>query len=162
MVRLHVLAAAAAFAVLAVLPASGQDLVVDTTGAGTTPRLAVSISNTLTRDSVPQWNSVAEIRGGERPGQVVIVGAHLDSWDLGTGTTDNGTGAMCTLEEARILARSGRVEREPGAGSRERYAPWRRILPLAAPCSLLPAPCSRLVRLRQQFLEVQRPRMHRD
>jgi len=75
--------------------------------AGAPPRLAVSISNTITRDSVPQWNTVAEIRGSERPGQVVIVGAHLDSWDLGTGTTDNGTGAMCTLEAARIIARSG-------------------------------------------------------
>src|ERR1044072_8312287 len=63
----------------------------------TTPRLAVSIANTITRDSVPQWNTVAELRGSELPGQVVIVGAHLDSWDLGTGTTDNGTGAMCTL-----------------------------------------------------------------
>src|SRR3989442_13936998 len=75
--------------------------------AGTTPRLAVSVSNTITRDSVPQWNTVAELRGSELPGQVVIVGAHLDSWDLGTGTTDNGTGAMCTLEAARIIARSG-------------------------------------------------------
>ena len=75
--------------------------------AGTTPRLAVSITNTLTRDSVPQWNTVAEIRGTERPGEVVIVGAHLDSWDLGTGTTDNGTGAMCTLEAARVIAQSG-------------------------------------------------------
>src|SRR5438874_6787369 len=56
--------------------------------AGTTPRLAVSVSNTITRDSVPQWNTVAELRGSELPGQVVIVGAHLDSWDLGTGTTD--------------------------------------------------------------------------
>src|SRR5256884_321589 len=74
---------------------------------GAPPRLAVSISNTITRDSVPQWNAVAEIRGSERPGQVVIVGAHLDSWDLGTGTTDNGTGAMCTLEAARVIARSG-------------------------------------------------------
>jgi len=75
--------------------------------AGTTPRLAVNITNTLTRDSVPQWNTVAEMRGSELPGQVVIVGAHLDSWDLGTGTTDNGTGAMCTLEAARVIARSG-------------------------------------------------------
>src|SRR5712692_4767896 len=75
--------------------------------AGTTPQLEVSISNTITRDSVPQWNTVAEIRGSEHPGQVVIVGAHLDSWDLGTGTTDNGTGGMCTLEAARIIARSG-------------------------------------------------------
>ena len=76
-------------------------------GAGTTPRLAVTITNTLTRDSVPQWNTVAEIPGSEHPGQVVIVGAHLDSWDLGTGATDNGTGAMCTLETARAIAQSG-------------------------------------------------------
>src|SRR5437879_1211619 len=75
--------------------------------AGTTPRLAVSVTNELTRDSVPQWNTVAEMRGSERPGEVVIVGAHLDSWDLGTGTTDNGTGAMCVLEAARAIAQSG-------------------------------------------------------
>lgn len=75
--------------------------------AGTSPRLAVSVTNTLSRDSVTQWNTVAEIRGNELPGQAVIVGAHLDSWDLGTGTTDNGTGAMCTLEAARVIARSG-------------------------------------------------------
>ena len=54
-----------------------------------------------------QWNTVAEIKGSERPGQVVILGAHLDSWDLGTGTTDNGTGSMVVLEAARAIARSG-------------------------------------------------------
>src|SRR5256884_9253934 len=59
------------------------------------------------KDSVPQWNTVAELRGSERPGQVVIVGAHLDSWDLGTGATDNGTGSIATLEAARIIAQSG-------------------------------------------------------
>jgi len=67
----------------------------------------VSVQNTLTTDSVSQWNTIAEIRGMEHPGEVVIVGAHLDSWDLGTGTTDNGTGAMCTLEAARVIAQSG-------------------------------------------------------
>src|SRR5437867_1984259 len=46
-------------------------------GAGATPRLAVTITNTLRGDSVVQWNTVAEIRGSERPGEVVIVGAHL-------------------------------------------------------------------------------------
>jgi len=76
-------------------------------GAGTPPRLAVTIANTVTRDSVTQWNTVAEIGGSEHPGQVVIVGAHLDSWDLGTGATDNGTGAMCSLETARAIAQSG-------------------------------------------------------
>ena len=50
---------------------------------------------------------MAEIRGRELPGQVVILGAHLDSWDLGTGTTDNGTGSMVVLEAARAIAQSG-------------------------------------------------------
>jgi carboxypeptidase Q len=75
--------------------------------AGVTPRLEASITNRMSTDSVPQWNTVAEIRGTEHPGQVVIVGAHLDSWDLGTGATDNGTGAMATLETARVIAQSG-------------------------------------------------------
>jgi hypothetical protein len=75
--------------------------------SGAPVRLEANIHNGLATDSVPQWNTVAEIRGTEHPGQVVIVGAHLDSWDLGTGATDNGTGAMCTLETARIIARSG-------------------------------------------------------
>lgn len=74
---------------------------------GITPRLEATIQNAMTTDSVTQWNTVAEIRGTERPGEVVIVGAHLDSWDLGTGATDNGTGAMCTLEAARVIAQSG-------------------------------------------------------
>lgn len=76
-------------------------------GTGTTPQIEASISNGMTTDSVPQWNTVAEIKGTTIPGEVVIVGAHLDSWDLGSGTTDNGTGSMATLEAARILGRSG-------------------------------------------------------
>jgi len=77
-------------------------------GLGMTPQVQASVQNTLNmKDSVPQWNTVAEIRGTDHPGQVVIVGAHLDSWDLGTGATDNGTGSMATLEAARIIAQSG-------------------------------------------------------
>lgn len=75
--------------------------------AGTAPQVEANITNTMTTDSVPQWNTVAEIKGSTAPGEVVIVGAHLDSWDLGSGTTDNGTGSMATLEAARIIARSG-------------------------------------------------------
>jgi hypothetical protein len=53
------------------------------------------------------YNTVAEIRGREIPDECVVLGAHLDSWDLGEGTTDNGTGSMVVLEAARVLARSG-------------------------------------------------------
>ena len=76
-------------------------------GKGVTPRLEGRVENRLGRSAVQQWNTVAEIPGSQRPGQVVILGAHLDSWDLGTGTTDNGTGSMVVLEAARAIARSG-------------------------------------------------------
>jgi len=74
---------------------------------GITPRVEVNVRNTMSLKPVPQWNTIGEIKGTEHPGQVVIVGGHLDSWDLATGATDNGTGAMATLEAARIIAASG-------------------------------------------------------
>jgi len=52
-------------------------------------------------------NVVAELKGSERPDEVVLIGGHLDSWDFGTGATDNGTGAMAVLEVARALAQAG-------------------------------------------------------
>ena len=76
-------------------------------GAGVTPRLGGRVENRIGKTPVQQWNTVAELKGSERSGEVVILGAHLDSWDLGTGTTDNGTGSMVVLEAARALAQSG-------------------------------------------------------
>ncbi|HKP73097.1 MAG TPA: M20/M25/M40 family metallo-hydrolase, partial [Pyrinomonadaceae bacterium] len=49
-------------------------------------------------------NVVAEIRGRERPDEWIIIGAHLDSWDYGTGAQDNGTGCAMVLEAARAIA----------------------------------------------------------
>ena len=74
---------------------------------GVTPRFEASVTNTLGTSPVDQYNTVAEIRGSEKPGEVVILGAHLDSWDLGTGVTDNGTGSMVVLEAARAIMASG-------------------------------------------------------
>jgi hypothetical protein len=73
---------------------------------GETPRLAGRVRNVMGTTPVEQFNTVAELRGTERPEEVVILGAHLDSWDLGTGVSDNGTGSMVVLEAARVLARS--------------------------------------------------------
>jgi Zn-dependent M28 family amino/carboxypeptidase len=50
---------------------------------------------------------VAEIKGSEKPDERVIIGAHLDSWDLGQGAVDNGTGATAVLEAARAIAALG-------------------------------------------------------
>ena len=67
----------------------------------------VKIKNGFSKKPVEVYNTVAEIRGSEKPDEVVIIGAHLDSWDLGTGATDNGTGSMAVLEAARALQRAG-------------------------------------------------------
>jgi Zn-dependent M28 family amino/carboxypeptidase len=68
-------------------------------------QLELNITNTVSKKPVEVNNTVAEIRGQEKPDEVVILGGHLDSWDLGTGTTDNGTGSMVVLEAARTLAK---------------------------------------------------------
>lgn len=52
-------------------------------------------------------NVVAEIRGRERPEEVVIVGAHLDSWDLGTGALDDGCNVAMLIDVARQIQRLG-------------------------------------------------------
>ncbi|HEY8182087.1 MAG TPA: M20/M25/M40 family metallo-hydrolase [Thermoanaerobaculia bacterium] len=48
-------------------------------------------------------NVVAEIRGSDRPDEIVLIGAHLDSWDLGTGAVDNGSGVAMVMETMRII-----------------------------------------------------------
>jgi carboxypeptidase Q len=68
-------------------------------------RLEVEMNNTFGDKPSEVYNTVAEIRGSEKPDEMVIVGGHLDSWDLGTGSTDNGTGSMAVLEAARALAK---------------------------------------------------------
>jgi len=65
----------------------------------------IEITNTFSDGPVETHNTSAEIRGSEKPDELVIVGAHLDSWDLGTGATDDGAGSMAVLEAARALAK---------------------------------------------------------
>jgi Zn-dependent M28 family amino/carboxypeptidase len=69
--------------------------------------LELDIKNSIGDKPVEVYNTVAEIRGSEKPDEIVILGAHLDSWDLGTGSTDNGTGSMVVLEAARALQKLG-------------------------------------------------------
>ena len=56
-------------------------------------------------------NVVAEIRGSELPDEWIIIGAHLDSWDYGTGAQDNGTGSVMVLDVARAIAAMGKAPR---------------------------------------------------
>ena len=60
---------------------------------------------------VEQENVVGEIRGYEKPDEAVILGAHLDSWDLGAGALDNGCNAAMVIEAARAIKATGLVPR---------------------------------------------------
>jgi len=60
---------------------------------------------------VESENVVAEIRGREKPDEFVVLGAHLDSWELGTGALDNGCNAMLVVDAARVIKSSGSIPR---------------------------------------------------
>lgn len=76
-------------------------------------RLELTVENRFLPGPIPVFNTVGEIRGRSRPDEFVVVGAHLDSWDLATGTTDNGTGSCVVLEVARTLAVLAREGQRP-------------------------------------------------
>ncbi|HTQ10798.1 MAG TPA: M20/M25/M40 family metallo-hydrolase [Fimbriimonadaceae bacterium] len=69
--------------------------------------LKINLKGTFSSGPEPASITVAEIKGTRMPDQRVIIGGHLDSWDLGQGSLDNGTGAMATLEAARALKALG-------------------------------------------------------
>src|SRR5262249_32005555 len=64
--------------------------------------LEINVKNNFT-DAPEQWDTVAELPGTDKKDEVVMVGAHLDSWHSGTGATDNGAGSVVMMEAMRIL-----------------------------------------------------------
>ncbi|MDQ5873086.1 MAG: M28 family peptidase, partial [Acidobacteriota bacterium] len=73
-------------------------------------RVSLDIQNRVGGAWKPQ-NVVADIRGSERPDEIVLLGAHLDSWDLGTGALDNGVNCALVVEVARAIAAGPRPKR---------------------------------------------------
>ena len=78
--------------------ADGEDVVVE-----------ANLTHHFVEGPIPVFNVIAELRGTELPDEVIIVSAHLDSWDGpgSMGTQDNGTGSSVTIETARILTAAG-------------------------------------------------------
>jgi carboxypeptidase Q len=68
--------------------------------------LEVTLKTRLT-DEPTASNTIAEIPGTDKKGEVVMLGAHMDSWHGGTGATDNGAGVAATMEAVRILKALG-------------------------------------------------------
>lgn len=68
---------------------------------GDIPKLRVEVTS-VDHGTVPAYNTIAEIKGSN-PNEYVMLSAHFDSWDGGTGATDNGTGTLVMMEAMRIL-----------------------------------------------------------
>ena len=69
---------------------------------GDTPKLRVD-AQSKDLGMVPTFNTIARIEGSEKPDEYIVLSAHFDSWDGGTGATDNGTGTIVMMEAVRIL-----------------------------------------------------------
>jgi carboxypeptidase Q len=78
--------------------------------AGQEVRVHFDMPNQVT-GPVASENVVGEIRGREKPEEFVLLGAHLDSWDLGTGALDNGSNAAMVVDAARVIHQSGNLPR---------------------------------------------------
>ena len=65
-------------------------------------RIRIRLTN-KTGGAYESRNVIAEIKGRERPDEIVLLGAHLDSWDLGTGAEDNGANSVMVIEAARAM-----------------------------------------------------------
>ena len=71
---------------------------------GTVVRLRLKMEAKFLPDA-QSYNVIGEIRGSERPDEVVVLGGHFDSWDVGTGSTDDGGGCVVTWEALRLMRR---------------------------------------------------------
>jgi carboxypeptidase Q len=69
-------------------------------------RMRLSLQN-KTGGPYQSRNVIAELKGREKPEEIVLIGAHLDSWDLGTGAEDNGVGAVLVIDLARAFHELG-------------------------------------------------------
>jgi hypothetical protein len=66
-------------------------------------KLSFDIRNEFDMSKTDSFNVIAEIPGGAKPNELVMVGGHFDSWHMGTGATDNGAGATLAMEVMRLL-----------------------------------------------------------
>ena len=88
------------------LAAPDADTVSRLIAMGETVRLRLS-STAHVYETVSQ-NVIGDIVGRSRPNEIIVLGSHMDSWDLGTGAIDDGAGGAITLAAAKAIAEGGR------------------------------------------------------
>jgi hypothetical protein len=90
----------------AAITAEDADLIHRLLAAGETVRLRLRLG-CRTLPDVESANVVADLPGRDSPAEIVLIGAHLDSWDLGTGALDDGAGVAMVMETLRLLQALG-------------------------------------------------------
>ncbi len=102
--------------------------------SGATPRVHMEMQAHMEPDQEAA-NVIGEIPGSEHPEEIVVMGGHLDSWDVGQGAQDDGSGIMATLEAAALIQKLGLkpkrtirvvfwVNEENGGRGGEAYLKW--------------------------------------
>ncbi|MBI5864026.1 MAG: M20/M25/M40 family metallo-hydrolase [Planctomycetes bacterium] len=71
--------------------------------AGHTVRVTLKMEARTEEKLAPSANVIAELRGRERPDEIVVIGGHLDSWDVGQGAQDDGAGCIMAMEALNVL-----------------------------------------------------------
>jgi carboxypeptidase Q len=74
---------------------------------GIEARVEVNVQNRFTSDDLMAYNTFADLPGSDLAHEYVMIGAHLDSWHMGTGATDNAAGSVVMMEAMRILRAIG-------------------------------------------------------
>lgn len=87
------------------------DQIKRTVARGERVTIEMNLSGTFSAKPVKAYNTIAELPGSDLAKEVVILGAHIDSWDLGTGATDNGTGVVAIMEALRAIKATGMTPR---------------------------------------------------
>ena len=94
----------------AALATEAADLIHRLIAAGERPTMRLLLT-CRPEGEVESANVMAELPGRERPGEIVVIGAHLDSWDVGTGAIDAGFACALAMEVPRLLKELGLVPR---------------------------------------------------
>ncbi len=88
------------------ITAEDADMIARLTARGETVRVHVTMSAQTLPDA-PSRNIIGELRGRERPDEVVVIGGHIDSWDVGRGAMDDAGGVVAAWQALRILKALG-------------------------------------------------------
>jgi Zn-dependent M28 family amino/carboxypeptidase len=85
----------------AAIPYEDAELLADLVGQGKT-RLHMTLTPKTLPDAV-SYNVIGDLKGSEKPDEIVVVGGHLDSWDLATGATDDASGFAVSMQVAQLV-----------------------------------------------------------